>query len=60
MMFDEDQSRMRERTSATNFAMIRRIALNMLRQDQTDTLSLRRKRLRAGWDNDYLRHLLNF
>ena len=60
MVFDEDQSRMRERNSATNFAMIRRIALNMLRQDHTDKLSLRRKRLRAGWDNDYLRQLLNF
>ena len=60
MVFDEDHSRMRERNSATNFAMIRRMALNMLRQDQTDKLSLRRKRLRAGWDHDYLRHLLNF
>ena len=60
MVFDEDHSRMRERNSATNVAMIRRMALNMLRQDQTDKLSLRRKRLRAGWDHDYLRHLLNF
>lgn len=60
MVFDEDHSRMRERNSSTNFAMIRRMALNMLRQDQTDKLSLRRKRLKAGWDNDYLRSLLNF
>ena len=60
MVFDEDHSRMRERNSATNFAMIRRMALNMLRQDQTGKLSLRRKRLRAGWDNDYLKSLLNF
>lgn len=34
--------------------MLRRLALNMLWQDQTETLSLRRKRLKAGWDNDYL------
>lgn len=60
MVFDEDHSRMRERNSATNFAMIRRMALNMLRQDHTGKLSLRRKRLKAGWDNDYLRQLLNF
>ena len=29
MVFDEDRSRMRERQSATNFAMLRRLALNM-------------------------------
>ena len=60
MVFDEDQSRMRERQSTTNFAMLRRLALNILRQDQTPKLSLRRKRLKAGWDNTYLESLLNF
>ncbi len=59
MVFDEDQSRMRERQSATNFAILRRLALNILRQDQTGKLSLRRKRLKAGWDNAYLKSLLH-
>ncbi len=59
MVFDEDHSRMRERNSATNFAVIRRMALNMLQQHQPDKLSLRRKRLKAGWDNNYLAMLLN-
>ena len=60
MVFDEHQSRMRERNSTTNLAIIRRMVLNMLRQDQTGKLGLRPKRLKAGWDNDYLRQLLNF
>lgn len=59
MVFDEDHSRMRERQSAANFAMLRRLALNILRQDQTGKLSIRRKRLKAGWDNNYLKSLLN-
>ena len=59
MVFDEDQSRMRERQSTTNFAMLRRLALNILRKDPTPNLSLRRKRLKAGWDNQYLESLLN-
>ncbi len=59
MVFAEDQSRMRERQSTTNFAMLRRLALNILRQDPTPKLSLRRKRLKAGWDNEYLESLLN-
>ncbi len=59
MVFDEDHSRMRERQSATNFAMLRRLALNILRQDLTPKLSLRRKRLKAAWDNKYLAELLN-
>ncbi len=59
MVFDEDHSRMRERQSAVNFAILRRFALNILRQDQTGKLSLRRKRLKAGWDNNYLKSLLN-
>ena len=59
MVFDEDQRRMRERQSTTNGAMLRRLALTMLRQDLTPKVSLRRKRLKAGWDNTYLESLLN-
>ena len=59
MVFDADHSRIRERQRAANFAMLRRLALNILRQDLTSKLSLRRKRLKAGWDNNYLATLLN-
>lgn len=55
-----DATGMRDRNSALNIAMIGRITLKRLRQNQTDSLSLRRKRLTAGWDNDYRRQLLNF
>ena len=58
MVFDEDQSRLRERRSAANATMLRRIGLNILRQDVTPNLGVHRKRLKARGDNDYLKSLL--
>lgn len=52
--FREDESRMRKGHSAENFALIRRIALNLLKQEKTLKKGTETKRLRAGWDNDYL------
>lgn len=54
VVFAEDQSRVRNGAGAANFAALRQIALNLLRQEQTRNLSLNRKRLKAGWDNAYL------
>jgi hypothetical protein len=35
------------------------MALNLLQQETTVcTLGVKNKRLRAGWDNDYLLHVL--
>ena len=52
--FKEDQSRLRAKKSAENFAAIRRIALRLLKQETSKKLSMKCKRLLAGWDNNYL------
>jgi predicted transposase YbfD/YdcC len=55
--FGEDLSRIRTGESAENMAVLRTIALNLLKQD-TSKSSLRQKRFRAAMDNDFLFHLL--
>jgi hypothetical protein len=44
--------------AAANFAVLRRIALQRLRQETTAKIGVKAKRLRAGWDENYLVHLL--
>ena len=56
--FREDQSRVRLGYAAENFAVIRHIALNLLKADKTLKLGVKSKRLAAGWDEDYLLKLL--
>ena len=52
--FDEDDSRIRKDNAPENFAVLRQIALNLLNQEKTLKKGVRRKRNKAGWDNDYL------
>ena len=54
MTFNEDQSRIRRDHGAENYSRLRRIALNLLRQEKTSKASIRGKRKLAGWDHDYL------
>ena len=56
--FGEDLDRKRRQNSAQNFSLLNRLALNLLRQDKTTKLGIKGKRLKAGWDNDYLLKLL--
>ena len=56
--FNEDQCRVRTKNAAQNFAILRHIALNLVKQDKKHKGSVRGKRKRAGWDNQYLRYLL--
>jgi predicted transposase YbfD/YdcC len=55
MTFDEDHSRVRDRNSTMNLALLRKLALSLLKREQSDPRkSVAMKRRRAGWDNDYL------
>ena len=56
--FDEDQCRVRVGNAAQNLAILRQIALNLLKQEKTATVGVHNKRLMAGWDNDYLLKVL--
>ena len=56
--FREDDSRARNRQLALNFATLRRIALNIVKKDNSKKCSQRQKRLFAALDQDYLMHLL--
>jgi predicted transposase YbfD/YdcC len=40
------------------FAVVRHIALNLLKKERSFKGGLRAKRLKAGWDQDYLLKLL--
>ena len=58
--FKEDQQRKRNANAAQNFALIQKMALNMVKSDKANKGSLKSKRLRAGWDEKYLLFLLGF
>ena len=58
MAFGEDASRKRAGNAAQNFSLILRIALNLLKHNQTSRLGMKGKRLKAGWDNHYLLQVL--
>ena len=58
MSFREDECRIREAKSARCFAILRKIALNLIRQDSSSWNSIRAKRKKAGWSNDYVDNIL--
>jgi predicted transposase YbfD/YdcC len=57
VVFGEDDSRVRAGHATENLGWLRRVALALLRQDDSKG-SLKGKRLKAGWDNDFLEKLL--
>lgn len=52
--FLEDKNRKRAGNAAHNASLLNRIALNLLKKEKTSKRSVKGKRLKAGWDNDYL------
>lgn len=59
MAFREDLSRVRIGHGAHNFSLLRRLALNLLRQDPTARCGIKCRRLKAAWDPSYLLKVLN-
>lgn len=51
--FNEDDSRIRKDNSPENLAIIRHIALNLLKQEKTLKVGIKNKRKNAGWDDKY-------
>ncbi|WP_445247579.1 ISAs1 family transposase [Microcoleus sp. OTE_8_concoct_300] len=57
--FSEDKSRIRKDHSPETFALLRRLAINLLKQEKSSKHSLKMKRYRAAMDNNYLVQILN-
>lgn len=52
--FNEDHSRVRKDHAPQNFAILRHMALNLLKLETTVKAGIKTKRLKCGWDTDYL------
>jgi predicted transposase YbfD/YdcC len=58
MQMREDESRIRTDHAPANMAVLRHIALNVIRSDKTRRVGVKASRLKAGWDDSYMKKLL--
>jgi len=58
VVFREDDCRVRKDHAPQNLAMLRQLALNLLRQEKTAKVGVKARRLRAAWDLAYLEKVL--
>src|SRR5215467_2671369 len=56
--FREDDCRIRQGNGAQNMAVLRHMALNLLRRESGHKRGIKARRKRAGWDRDYLLQVL--
>ena len=59
VVFKEDASRIRDRNSAQNFSILRRLAINMIKRETSVKKSIRQRRMMAGWNTEYLEKILS-
>jgi len=59
VVFDEDHSRIRKDNAPQNIAVIRQMALNLLKNEKTAKGGIQAKRLQAAWDENYLLKVLS-
>ena len=57
--FREDDCRVRKGHAPENLAILRRFALSLIKRDPLRKRGVKARRKAAGWNNDYLLHLLN-
>ena len=57
--FSEDASRKRSKNAAQNYSILLKIALNLLKNEKSEKQGIAGKRLKAGWNNEYLLKVLN-
>ena len=57
--FDEENSRVSQDNAPQNFAVVRHIALNLLKMEQRSKGGVKARRKGAGWDEDYLLQVLS-
>jgi predicted transposase YbfD/YdcC len=58
VVFREDESRHHSGNSCENLALMRKLAVGLLKQEKSSDASLKTKRLRCGWDDSYLAKVL--
>ena len=58
VIFGEDECRIRRDRGPENFANLRHLALNLLRQETRSKNGVKARRKRAGWDEEYLLQVL--
>jgi hypothetical protein len=58
MSFDEDRNRTRKDHAAANLAVLRRIALSLLKNETGSKVGVKNRRLAAAWNTDYLHKVL--
>jgi len=56
--FREDDSRLRAENAAENFAVVRHVALNLLRSVKGSKVGVKNRRLEAGWSEPFLMRVL--
>lgn len=56
--FNEDHSRVRKDNAPQNFAVLRHMALILLKQEHSIKVGIKAKRLKCGWDTAYLLQVL--
>jgi predicted transposase YbfD/YdcC len=56
--FREDDSRLRAENAAENLAVVRHVALNLLRSVKGSNVGIKNRRLEAGWSEEFLMKVL--
>ncbi len=56
--YREDLNRVKKGNGAENLSVVRRATLNLLKEDKETKVGMKNRRLKAGWDRQYLLQLI--